>query len=477
MLLAIALMVGFYLLGTGIAVALIVGPIILMMVGIHFAAGIAVFGFLTGFSILWSLIPRPDRFTPSGILLSEEDQPHLWQDIRQIADATRQRMPIEIYLTLSADAAVTHRGGIMTIGGRRVMSLGLFLLPTLRVRELHAVIAHEFGHYESGDIALAAWIYKTRAALGRTLQRLSQGSSRLVRRPFLAYATTFLQLTGELSQRQEFAADALAARVVGARPLIGGLKTVQRVEAALSSYRARVEPVLGAGFLPPLAEGFSRYLGSTEGLSVGGGATDNPARGPDAAPYDTHPSVQERIAALGWPSSHDGPTDERLAMTLLAHPSTLERDLIAATMLPGRNLTAIGWEDVGIRVAVPAWDGVVQRHRALLVDLTLADIPESAHALLMSLANTHEAEWQTQGSSKLRVARAGWMLGAVVGSALARAGWAVETMPGEPVRLRGPSEVLTLFEWAESAASGQIDPAEWRQRCEQGGIAGLRLAV
>src|SRR2546430_16869096 len=85
-------------------------------------------------------------------------------------------MPTEVSLVADVNAFVTTRGGFMGFGSRRVMGLGLPLLQTLGVRELRAVLAHEFGHYHGGDTKLGPWIYKTRAAIGRTLQGLARYS-------------------------------------------------------------------------------------------------------------------------------------------------------------------------------------------------------------------------------------------------------------------------------------------------------------
>jgi heat shock protein HtpX len=54
------------------------------------------------------------------------------------------------------------------------MGLGLSLLQTLSVSQFRAVLAHEFGHFHAGDTKLGPWIYRTRAAIGRTLDGLAR---------------------------------------------------------------------------------------------------------------------------------------------------------------------------------------------------------------------------------------------------------------------------------------------------------------
>lgn len=81
-------------------------------------------------------------------------------------------MPGEVYLVGDMNAWVAERGGLMGFGGRRVMGIGLPLLQLLSVSQFAGVLAHEFGHYYGGDTKLGPWIYKTRAAIGRTLAGL-----------------------------------------------------------------------------------------------------------------------------------------------------------------------------------------------------------------------------------------------------------------------------------------------------------------
>ena len=86
---------------------------------------------VAGFVVLWSILPRFDRFEPPGPELLETDAPLLFGELRELAAATDQAMPSHVYLCRDANAFVTERGGIMGIGSRRVLGLGLPLLATL----------------------------------------------------------------------------------------------------------------------------------------------------------------------------------------------------------------------------------------------------------------------------------------------------------------------------------------------------------
>src|SRR5207247_204931 len=148
-------------------------------------------------------------FRQPGPLLMAKEQPRLFAELERIARATSQAMPAEVYLLPNVNAFVARRGGVFGLGGRRVMGIGLPLLEALTPPQFAAVIAHEFGHYDSGDARLGPWIYKSRAAILRMLQNVSRRRSWLSK-PLEWYGVTFLRLTHAISRRQEFIADVVA---------------------------------------------------------------------------------------------------------------------------------------------------------------------------------------------------------------------------------------------------------------------------
>src|SRR5258708_16377613 len=96
----------------------------------------------------------------------------------------------------------------MGIRSRRVMGLGLPLMEVLRVDQMGAVLAHEFGHYHGGDTMLGPWIQKIRrVSFGRLGAWAIAGFA--FRSPSMR--GFFFRITNAISRQQEFAADALAA--------------------------------------------------------------------------------------------------------------------------------------------------------------------------------------------------------------------------------------------------------------------------
>lgn len=113
---------------------------------------------------------------------ADGQQPRLHELVDSVAADVGEPPPDGIYLDLPVNASVTeHRR-------RRMMLLGLPLLATLDAEELRAVIAHEYGHYTGGDTRFAGWIWRTRVAVLKTVQRLAESESwfrrSVVRWPF-----------------------------------------------------------------------------------------------------------------------------------------------------------------------------------------------------------------------------------------------------------------------------------------------------
>jgi len=150
-LLALGLLVGFYVLALGIAATLLLLPYLEVRYTQRIHLQVAIVCVLTAGTILYAVVPRPQRFKPPGPLLTRERHPRLFALLDDVARAAGQARPREVYLVPQVNAWVAERGGILGLGGRRIMGLGLPLFAGLTVRELRAVLAHEFGHYAGGD--------------------------------------------------------------------------------------------------------------------------------------------------------------------------------------------------------------------------------------------------------------------------------------------------------------------------------------
>jgi Zn-dependent protease with chaperone function len=460
--LALLLTIGFYGLALGISAGLLLVAWLLWVNG-HHVNRLTAFCVIGAGAILWSIIPRPEHFQPPGPALEAGSNPRLFKELNDVASRVGEPMPHEVYLVPDVNAGVLQRGGFMGSRGRRVMLLGLPLLQVLTVSEMRAVLAHEFGHYHGGDTKLAPWIYKTREAIIRTVRQLS-GSSSVLHLPFVWYGQMFLRVTQAISRRQEFIADALAARTVGGGALTSGLRTVFGAALAYDGYwREEVVPVLSAGFLPPLADGFAQFLREPRVADAVNRATQEEMTTPRVHPYDSHPSLPDRIKALEGLPPGPASVNEPPALSLLENAPGIEPPLAASLLKPGAPaLRPVSWRDVGIEVQIPYWEARVRREASLLAGQTVADIPR----LMPS------GKWADDARRSRFVT-----IGAALAVALVGGGWTLESLPGAPPVLHRGADSVEPFGVVEELESGKLTDEAWQERAAALGIANLRLSV
>jgi hypothetical protein len=368
------------------------------------------------------------------------------------------------------------RGGMMGFRSRRVMGLGLSLLQVLSVSQLRAVVAHEFGHFHGGDTKLGPWIYKTRDAIGRTLEGLAECSS-LLQKLFLWYGKAFLRITHAISRRQEFTADTLAARVVGSHPLIEGLKLTYGAAYAFDAYWLNeVAPVLRYGFHPPLAEGFRRYLASPRIAAAISTSLDRELAEGETHPYDTHPPLRARIAALLNRSDRETPEHDLPAMSLLDGIPRLETQLIKTISAEAAAQTSqlVAWDDVGGKIWAPTWEAYAGEYTKVLSGITPRTLPQLARNLDPFSERLRESDGADLPAEERRK-QASATLGVALAVALSRNGWQLYVFPGEDAVCARNGTLIKPFDIVPQLASGELTAEAWQDFSVVAEIADLDL--
>jgi heat shock protein HtpX len=471
-LLAIALMIGFYVLALGIAAALVFVPFAawnyLGQVYPKLALGCVV----SAIAIVWAVLPRPDRFEPPGPKLDDASHPELLAAVRDVASATSQAMPADVFLVNDVNAWVTQRGGIMGFGSHRVMGLGLPLLQGLTVSEFKSVLAHEFGHYAAGDVKLGPWIYKTRSAIGRAIAHLDESWLSGI---FKAYGKVFLRLTHAISRQQEFLADAVAARAIHPTAMASALRKTEGLAPAFASYwSTEVGPALNAGCLPPLTKGFHQFLSSaTVSEAVGRLVQISEAEGESDA-FDTHPPLRERLAALTTLTAGAAKLpDNRPATVLLRNPESDALSLLtfAAGVEACTKLRRIEWNQLATEVYPTQWRETTQEHATFLAKYTADTLPSGAREF-----SEAGRPLSPSGEAQLRAAFAVNALSVAVAVALLDAGAVPDNVPGHPICFRTSSASMEPFVAIAHLADGSLSLDDWKAQCVAMGIAGKPLA-
>jgi Zn-dependent protease with chaperone function len=180
-LLAVALLLGVYVLALGIVFAWGYAIYLIVAYGhvTSSVAQLALLGLVVAIAIGRGTFAsiRPHRSIPAGILVSPEQQPRLWHAVRDIAAEVGVRPPEEIRIMAEVNAAASEDSSWLGLRpGTRRLYLGAPLLVTLTVLQLRSVIAHEFGHYSGRHAALGPVTYRGLQAIGRIVHHLDNGS-------------------------------------------------------------------------------------------------------------------------------------------------------------------------------------------------------------------------------------------------------------------------------------------------------------
>ncbi|MGW5526947.1 M48 family metalloprotease [Streptomyces xanthochromogenes] len=352
---ALALLAGFYLI-SGAVLALLVGIDVLIVIGV-FEGGHAAWALvkLLAFSLaltipivqgMFALRVRRRRHDPEPWLaVTEDEQPELWAEIRQVAQLTGTRPPQRVVLTGDVNAGVAERTWMLgLIPGRRRIHVGVPLLVGLTRPRLRAVLAHEMGHYSNRDTRLAGITMRGRDAILRTIDALRKGaeggsaSQAFMVRMYLRYARLYMRVSQAVARRQEVAADLVAARTAGRDSTAGALREIPMLHAAFGFYVERYACVgWDAELLPPVGE----FYGGFRHLLADPGREDELAVLRAELPeeehslYDSHPPIAERvrqIEALPEDGVADDP-DAPGALTLLHDPTAVLAALESVTLV------------------------------------------------------------------------------------------------------------------------------------------------
>ena len=448
---------------------------------------LALFGVVIAGGLLWSLVPRPDKFKAPGPELDREHHPLLFAELEKIAASLNEPMPREVYLIGDVNAWVADRGGMLGFGSRRVMGLGLPLLSILTVSQFRAVLAHEFAHYYGGDTSLGPWVYKTKMAMIRTFQTMGS-LGQLVRYAVLAimhlivstilkwYFIVFLRAINLVSRRQEFRADELACLVAGPKPLIDGLRTIHAAGPAWQPYwNTEVSPILSNGRMPPLGEGFARFLAAPVIATQVEKNVQKELKGGKASPYDTHPPLRERIAAAEQLPTSNLPEDARPASSLLTSPETLELNFLRAANpdLPTDHLRGVAWEAVSSEVTVPAWRRTAEESGSAFQGITVESLADAIPRLRDIGASLRDPKGMLL-TPEQRTQRAGHVLSIGLGLVILENGWELQCSPGVFHLQRG-EQILNPFRVVDDLVHGKLTRDAWAQQCRELGLPASAL--
>jgi Zn-dependent protease with chaperone function len=279
--------------------------------------------------LLNALFHRP---TPSGAAVSIDasEHPRLLAMVGALAKAAGTSMPDRITLSAGVNAAMV--AGV----GRRELVVGLGLVNVLDVRELEAVLAHEFGHFGQSSMRVGQWAQRVTLLLravvfGRTRMDLHLArarSSRVgalrvlagvtsvgirgIRRTLGALLTHVIRLGRAFSRELEFNADLHAVALCGSDALVSALWRAQRGALAMNVALAQLSELGKHGVFSE--DVFAHQLARLARLDERLGRVDDPMSRALREPYRPGPQL------------HFPPGEAPAEVMLYAHPSYRDRE-------------------------------------------------------------------------------------------------------------------------------------------------------
>lgn len=426
-------------------------------------------GLICAFAVVYSSLPRRDRFVAAGPRIERAGEPRLFEEIDRAARDMGVETPSEVYLIPDLDVWAAWRGGRLGSGARRVLAIGLPCLGALTTSQFRALLARALAECDTGG----AWAARAADSADWACRGMTAWQSS-THYAFKQYAGMLVRMTRGNPRRRMFDLDLAAARAAGGRLLAHGLRSLHEATQVFPRYLYRdVLPLVGAGFRPPLVEGLARCL---QVAAVADVVEAGPSDAPKPVPIDFLPSLRERVAALTATALGQAPVDDSSpALTLLDHSMQMDAKLFFGMIarvsgkLDARPLKPVSWDEAGMRVFVPLWSSGAQSVASALGGVTPASLPDVAADPSRLLTMTKRKLLSKAALFKT--------LGEALALALVRRGWTPAVEPGRPLVMRKDDAAFDPFRVPPRLASGELTPAAWRAQCADLGIAELDLGA
>lgn len=256
---------------------------------------------------MWVRMPKPE-----GLEVVRADAPRLFALADETTSALDAPRVHQLVVTDELNASVWQVPRLGPLGWHRnYLALGLPLMQALPPEQFRAVLAHELGHLSGRHGRFGGWIYRVRQTWFQLLARLEHdqrwGSGVFIKF-FNWYAPYFHAYSFVLARTHEYEADSAAARIAGPRAAAETLIDLAVKESHLSeSFWPEVTKLADRDERP--AEHVFAGLPSALRAQIPRAtvsATLSRALAEKTGHDDTHPSLSDRLAALGYAPAGDG---------------------------------------------------------------------------------------------------------------------------------------------------------------------------
>lgn len=255
---------------------------------------------------------------PQGYELKRKEFPELYAEIDELRRELDSLPVHRVLLTPEFNAAVVQTPRLGVFGWHEnTLILGLELLLILTPEQARAVVAHELGHLSGNHSRFNGRIYRVRMVWNQILRQLENnrrfGAGILIRF-FDWYAPRFSAYTFPLARFNEYEADAVSAELTSPEDAAAALVQVHVAgpytdENYWTQYFRRADEVSEPDH-PPW-EGLKIFLSASSDDDLQDRL--DRAMTVETGYADTHPSLKDRLAAIGVSAGLVRPGETRAA--------------------------------------------------------------------------------------------------------------------------------------------------------------------
>ncbi|MBI4897401.1 MAG: M48 family metallopeptidase [Actinobacteria bacterium] len=429
--------------------------------------------------------PRDEHWCDDRPELDLAANPEVARLVANICAASGVAPPRSIRLNLEFGASTQPHELNFEKGGYTI-ALGMPMLATSNVSQLASVIAHEVAHARD-DLARVRQLGRACDAVGRTYDRFCEYAlfGDLVEES----ADRFARRLSALARESEYRADLHAATTVGADSTTEMLRKLPVADRATEIYWATfAAPMLEAGLAPPLAVGLAHYVREAQWVRETMDDIDDLLEGEVASVYHDHPRVIDRIKFVTRFATVGGHrVDRRSALSLLADPARLERDLLEH--LAGNRVTALrpcDWP-VALRTGLPPhWRMLRDQYEPALAQYAwwqLHDlmIDKQSFAAAVGIPIHDSRQVHAQGDPFAPEFPMSFHLAvlniASFSTALIERNFELlATVPGAPIEFKHGATSLDAAETIRQLTLGEMTRKQWIEGCRRLGIAEAPMA-
>ncbi len=257
---------------------------------------------------IWQVLSRKEDL-PDGVEVTRKNGSTLWRAVDKVFEAAWTKPPDKIFLMPEMNAfAAEIREKRYSLKKTRVLGIGYPLLKLLNLEQSAAVIAHEAAHFLGKDNRASRMHFNTLSAAqalicGPVNDRtgLTYLASWILAVPAMLYIRLGSMLGASVSRKNEYRADACAARLFGPRNAADALIVLEVIgeeftemvwKPLFEAWRRGTE--IPASIMLAVTERAHDETEKDELLQRLDHALEREAKW-----YDDHPSLAERLERLG----------------------------------------------------------------------------------------------------------------------------------------------------------------------------------